>query len=75
LYRGLVAYGESEGALRVVDALKGEFVGEFHPGRGIMAKPTLDPQSGEVYFVSVDANLYALKLTWRSPQETWPWEK
>lgn len=74
-YRGLVLFGESEGALRVVDARTGVSVTEFEPGRGLLAMPTVIDETGEVYFISVSANLFSLRLQRQSLVEVWPWEK
>src|SRR3712207_7702884 len=53
--------GEMSGALRFLDARSGELLGEFAPGRGVTSKATVDSLKGEVYFMSHDANLYALQ--------------
>lgn len=75
LYRGLVIVGDSSGPVHAFDARNGEIQGHFHPGRGVSSPVTIDPETGEAYFMSVDANLFALQLDWISTWKRWPWEK
>jgi outer membrane protein assembly factor BamB len=74
LFRGLILYGESEGALVVADAETGESVASFDPGHGIVATPTVDEAKGEAYVGSVGANLYAFRLSYRRPGDRLPWQ-
>ena len=74
IYKGMVMVGEMTGALRFLDARTGEEIGEFSPGRGVTSRATVDPSSGEVYFVSADANTFALRVSWKRLSEEWPWE-
>lgn len=69
LFRGLLFFGESSGSLKALDAKNGQFVQEFHPGLGLMAKPTIDPLTETLYFISNDANLFAIKLYWKSKRQ------
>jgi len=74
LYKGAIAVGEMDGALRFLDARTGEFLGMFEPGRGVTSKAAVDTKRGEVFFMSTEANLFALKVYWtRNPRE-WPWQ-
>lgn len=75
LYRGLVIFGEYEGNLVALDEKNGKWVNSYAPGRGIMSRPTIDPKTGKAYFISVNANLFAMKLNWRAKNEEWPWDK
>ncbi|MCB0391293.1 MAG: PQQ-binding-like beta-propeller repeat protein [Bdellovibrionales bacterium] len=75
LYRGLVVFGEYEGDLVALESLSGNQVGRYSPGRGIMSQPTIDKSTGRTYFISVNANLYALKIHWQANKESWPWDK
>jgi len=75
LYRGLLVFGEYEGDLKVLDSQSGAFVGKYSPGRGIMSSPLIDQKTGDLYFISADANLNAMKLTWKKETERWPWLK
>lgn len=68
LYKGLVVFGESQGALRALDATNGKIVASYFPGRGILSPPTVDEKSNRVYFISNEANLYAMKMGWVTPQ-------
>jgi outer membrane protein assembly factor BamB len=74
LYKGVLMVGEMEGALRFYDARSGEFLSEFEPGRGVTSKASVDPATGEVYFMSTDANLFALKVSWKRFAKEWAWE-
>lgn len=74
-FRGLIVFGVSQGELRAVNASDGSHMGEYAPGRGVTGTPYLDRKTGEVYFISADANLFALKIGWKKIVDTWPWEK
>ncbi len=74
LFKNVVIVGEMSGALRFLDTRNGELLGEFAPGRGVTSRATVEPKKGEVYFMSHDANLYALKVSWRKHVRDWPWE-
>lgn len=74
LYRNVVVVGEMAGTLRFLDGRSGELLGEFAPGRGVTSRATIDAKKGEVYFVSHDANIYALRVSWRKHAKDWPWE-
>ncbi len=75
VYRGLLVFGEYEGDVVALDAGTGRVVGKYSPGRGVMSKPTVEKTSGKVYFISVNANLFAMKLQWKKPKDSWPWDK
>lgn len=75
IYKGLIVFGEYEGDIVALDAESGRPVGKYSTGRGVMGKPTIDGKSGNLYFISVNANLYALKLEWTHTGDKWPWEK
>lgn len=74
LYRGLLIFGEYEGKLKFLDARNGELVGVFEPGRGVTSSPLIDAKRNEVYFISADANLFAVRMAWKNPAKNWPWE-
>ncbi len=74
LYRNVLVVGEMDGSLRFLDSRNGELLGEFAPGRGVTSKATIDPKKGEIYFMSHDANLYALRVSWKKHVKDWPWE-
>ncbi|USN48176.1 MAG: PQQ-binding-like beta-propeller repeat protein [Pseudobdellovibrionaceae bacterium] len=75
LYRGLLVYGESDGVLQVVSSNDGAPVAQYDTGRGLNAEPHVDPETGETFLMSVNANLFSLRMAWKSPSETWPWER
>jgi outer membrane protein assembly factor BamB len=68
LYKGLVIFGESQGALRILDASNGKLISSFDPGRGILSPPMVDEKSNRVYFISNEANLYGMEIGWKIPQ-------
>lgn len=74
LWRNVLLVGEMSGALRFLDGRTGEYLSQFEPGRGVTSKPMVDKTGNEVYFMSADANLYALKLSFKKQNELWPWE-
>ncbi|MFV8259039.1 PQQ-binding-like beta-propeller repeat protein [Bdellovibrio bacteriovorus] len=63
-YKGVLVFGESQGSLRFLDANGGTEVGSFEPGRGILSSPQVDEKAGRVYFISGEANLYAIDAGW-----------
>lgn len=60
-YNGYLIYGESAGRLYVVDAQTGKLLKSYHPGRGVTSSALIN-KKGEIYFISKDANLFAMKL-------------
>lgn len=73
-YKGTIAVGEMSGALKFFDARTGELVSMFEPGRGVTSKLAVDTSKSEVYFMSVDANVYALDARWKRYAKDWPWD-
>ena len=67
LYRGLISFGESQGELIFLDSGTGKFVGAFNPGKGILSTPTVDEKNNRVYFISGEANVYALDVGFKYP--------
>ncbi len=74
-YKNFLIYGETEGNLVAADANTGEPVAQFAPGRGLIAQPTVDEKTGRIYFVSNNANLFAMKLSYIRPNYLLPWQK
>jgi outer membrane protein assembly factor BamB len=64
LYKGMVAFGESKGALVLLDSGSGKKISEFYPGRGIFSAPSVDEVAQEIYFISNEANLYKMRALW-----------
>lgn len=64
IYKGLVVFGESRGRLIFLNKSDGQFVSAFEPGRGLMSRPLIDETRSMIYFISGEANLYALKALW-----------
>ena len=74
LFRGLLLYGESEGALVVTNPDDGKQLARYEPGVGIVATPTVIDATGEAYVASVGANLYAFKLGYHRRGDRLPWQ-
>lgn len=64
IYKGLLVFGESQGSLKFLEIGTGKLVAEFDPGRGIFSPPTVDEKSGKVFFISGEANVYAVRAGW-----------
>ena len=73
-FRGVMIYGESDGALIAADPNTGAPIGRFAPGFGLMAKPTIIESTGEAYFMSSGANLFALHLGYERFSDLLPWQ-
>lgn len=63
-YKGALVFGESQGKLRFLDPNSGKVLGAMEPGRGILSAPQVDEKNNRVYFVSGEANLYAIDAGW-----------
>jgi outer membrane protein assembly factor BamB len=68
IYKGLAVFGESQGDLKFLDANTGKAVSAFNPGRGIMSTPFVDDKNNHIYFISGEANVYAMEAKWGYPQ-------
>lgn len=67
-FKGALVFGESQGSLRFLDPANGKELGSFEPGRGILSTPQVDEENNRIYFISGEANLYAIDAGWiRSP--------
>jgi len=66
IYKDLVLYGEWSGPLRVVSLKDGENITSFTTGWGVTSSATIDEKTGDVFLMSADANIYALKLVAKS---------
>lgn len=62
--KGLILFGESQGDLVFLEPTTGKKVGSFEPGRGLMSTPLVDEKRNRVYFISGEANVYALEAGW-----------
>lgn len=74
LFKNILLVGEMDGALRFLDTRTGDLLSTFEPGWGVTSRSTVDAKKGEVYFMSMDANLYALRIGWRRFGRSWPWD-
>jgi outer membrane protein assembly factor BamB len=66
LYKGLAAFGESQGSLVFLNSQTGAPVGSFEPGRGVMVSPSLSEDGSRIFIISGEANLYALEAKWQT---------
>ena len=64
LFRSILTFGESQGRLQFLDANTGKVLGSMEPGRGILSAPQVDEKKNRVYFISGEANLYAVDAAW-----------
>ncbi|MDG0816581.1 outer membrane protein assembly factor BamB family protein [Bdellovibrio svalbardensis] len=64
IFKGIIAFGESQGRLQFLDLNTGKVLGEMEPGRGILSAPQVDEKNNRVYFISGEANLYAIDAAW-----------
>lgn len=66
LYKELLVFGESQGKVIFLRSENGEYVNGFEPGRGVLSSIQVNEKKSEVYFISGEANLYALDVKWQS---------
>lgn len=64
IFKGILAFGESQGKLQFLNASTGKLLGHMEPGRGILSAPLVDEKNNRVYFISGEANLYAVDAAW-----------
>jgi outer membrane protein assembly factor BamB len=62
LYKSLLLFGQSDGALIALNQSNGEKRAYYFSGNGISASPTLDKDRGYIYVFSNQANLHKLKI-------------
>lgn len=75
LYKNFLIYGESDGAYTVADAQSGATIASFYPGEGIVARPAVLSSTGEAFFISRGANLYAIRMNYKRAIDEFPWRK
>lgn len=63
-YKGSLVFGESQGKLKFLDPNSGKELGGLEPGRGVLSAPQVDEKNGRVYFISGEANLFAVDAGW-----------
>ena len=67
LYRGLVVFGESQGDVKFLDSGTGKLIGSFGPGKGVLSPIAVDEKKNYVFFISGEANVYALEVGFKFP--------
>lgn len=65
VYDQYVLFGESQGNLTILEQNTGRVAHQFDPGRGIQSPIVVNSQRSELYFVSGEANLYSMGITWK----------
>lgn len=68
-YKNWLLLGLSEGPLVLMDQETGQWVDTFYPGRGISIEPTVLANTGEVFIISNQANIYKLHVQIQSPRK------
>ncbi|NUM58211.1 MAG: PQQ-binding-like beta-propeller repeat protein [Bdellovibrionaceae bacterium] len=63
-FKGALVFGESQGKLRFLEPNSGKELGAMEPGRGILSAPQVDEAKNRVYFISGEANLFAISAGW-----------
>lgn len=75
VFKGMLVFGESQGKLLFLNANSGKIIGGMEPGRGILSAPQIDEKKNSVYFISGEANVYAIEAKWDKPNwYTQGWE-
>lgn len=69
-YKEYLIYGETDGSLMVVDPTNGNPVKDYQPGRGVSSSPAVDVSTGQIYFISNEGNLHAVKLFWERDEHS-----
>ncbi len=75
LSKNLLIFGESDGAIRVVDVETLRSLAQYQTGHGLLATPQIDRARNEIWFISSGANLYSMKYSYRRIAERFPWKK
>lgn len=65
VFGNVVLFGESQGNLVFLNKKTGEVVNQFEPGRGIQCPVVVNEKRSELYFISGEANLYSMGVTWK----------
>lgn len=65
LFKNYVVFGESQGNLVFLDKNSGELRTHFQPGRGIQTAIAINEKRSEIYFISGEANLYSMGVSWK----------
>lgn len=74
-WKDFVVTGEFGGALKFFKQDSGQLVGQWKPGRGIHSETLILQDTGELFFMSADGNLFYLKAKWIAAGRDWPWEE
>lgn len=62
LWRQWLTIGESEGKIKLIEPKTGKLAASFSPGRGLISTPILSESTQNIYFISNEGNLFALRI-------------
>lgn len=66
--KNVLVFGESQMGLRVLDVSSFQPITQYETGEGITATPYFDRAKGEIWVMSVAANLYGFKIGYENPK-------
>lgn len=72
-YKNMILVGETEGRLLALNPEDGKTMKGFAPGHGVSSAITIS-KSDRIYFGSVGANLFSLRVGWVERDQRWPWD-
>jgi len=72
-YKKWLVFGLSEGPMVLLDRETGHWDDTFYTGRGVSAAPTVLPESGEIFVVSNQANVYKFYVAQIDPKKSFSW--
>jgi outer membrane protein assembly factor BamB len=73
LFKNYLAFGESQGALRLLELETGREVAHLSPGHGIFSPIAVDEAANDLFFISNSALLYKVEAKWKNMKEDIPW--
>ncbi len=75
LFKNMLLVGEFSGDLKALNLANGDLVTDFAPGRGVNSSLAVDESRNEVYFMSSEANLFALRLAKVPTRREFSWHE
>lgn len=69
LYQGYLVIVQNGGPIEIRNPANGDVIANFFTGRGSAAIPLIIPNTGELYVLTLDANLFSFVISRKSPQE------
>lgn len=71
----LMAFGESEGRIQLINLETFQNVASYATGEGVVGEPVFDRQRQQLWVLSLGGNLVALKLEHKKVAERFPWSR